>query len=108
MDYNQYDDQYVDSQNGEYQSATPSIPEMAYYGVPLLLFTISIFVLMCALGVCCGCTAAHYLSQKKKREQEAMAKMLKYKVIPNEDGDAEPGKHEQHENGKGDNAALHI
>ena len=100
-------DQYGDYQNGEYQSATPSLPEIAYYGVPLLLFTISIFMLMCALGLCCGCTAAHYLSQKKKREKEQRIKMLEYKVVPDEDGDVEPGNQQHDENEKG-KAAVHI
>merc|ERR1712080_284175 len=89
MESDQYINQFGEYQNHQTQSANPSLPEIAYYGVPLLLFAVSIFIMMCLLGTCCGCISAHYLSQKKKREQKQMEEILEYKIIPNEDGDAE-------------------
>lgn len=92
-------DQYGDS-----QSTVPSIPELAYYGIPLLLLAITVFVVMCGVGIVCGCIAAHYRSQQKKRNYRSQQKkrnksvitsMLKYKAVPNEDvdrdWDAAPG-----------------
>merc|ERR1712228_218671 len=60
------------------QSAAPSIPEIAYYGVPLLLVAVSVFVIMCAVGTCCGCVMAHY----RARMMEQSDPMLNYKAVP--------------------------
>ena len=72
-------------QYGGSQSTMPSLPEIAYYGVPLLLFAITVFVVMCGVGMCCGCIMAHYRMKQRNRKESVITKILEYKAVPVEE-----------------------